>query len=1526
MKLDEAAVILGVSIDADIEVLKQKYKKIALAWHPDKCNDPKAKEKFQQFSIAYTKMIANRTGDNIDEDDSEDENETGDDDVNEMRAFMRMFMDLVGIFNEEKQSTPERKTIDPPAPTTITVRDNEDWSTEEEDDDDDDDDYDDYESDGGDDPDAVWEPMVKHYFHMNLKEEASKERENRITDGTEKESDDTEAKRKLKNAKKRAEKRRKQKEKKMKEAAIKAEEQDLARRQEEEARKEEKERERRLKEEQRIAQEREHQCRQELFRSVAAGDLDKVQRILNDPDNTSIRVTDRSSWDERGGVGLLHWCVSDVLGVDGPAVPSDASGVKLMASRRNIATYICNMRSPSIDLNVTDNEGRNVLHCAARSGDAELLELLIKERSEVSDKRFTSDHLLINSKCSRLGWTPLHYTADQGSLSACRILIHAGALLNIPSNGNSGRDGHEKGAALTLTPLELVQYRLKSKSIGGKGSLLRAVESELTMALDKLEKSRQLREQERLQKQQKVKEEKQKQTLKEEQERELLERKQKQLKEKQETQRLRDIEEEIRRKGTGTSSTTGSVTVATTTTSSSGSSSTKLTGSGSNGNSSSTSSALSQPLSTSASTVSVSTPAATSSSTSSTAAAMKSKKKKSKDISSGGKKKGDGNEVDEEEEENSASSSSYGNNGNGSESTTSHPSRAMPATTANTNTTVPGPVPVVVTEISSRDEVVDYLMAMGFPEQDCLSAVIACGSDIDRCISWLCEKPTATVEEKSSSSGTTTTRQGKSSSSSSSSSSSQDKAGAVAAAVAAQREKDHKEELRRINREWNAKVPQQRAEEEKKKIEAEKKKAAILQFQKQLQQQQSNMPAPTLASTSTARVGSGGMNMNMNMNMKSQLQPQTGYSVSTPNPAGLSSSYLQTMPSAMSSHLGMPPMGGKGLGSTGVSNVTGSGSGSGGYGVSSTGLSSHQLHQYNTNVTTTTSQQQQIPSLPYGSMGLGSGVGGGGMGVTGTGAVAGGRRTPPGYDMAPPGLGAPSSTSQSTMSVYESHFKHLQQQQQQQQTLGMGLSGLGLGLSGSGSGSSNRSRGPVTSIGMSSQLQPQPFSSTTNTTENRQLQQQPHHSLYLQGYSVNLPVPHGPPTSQPRNSYLTSTSTKSRDLDGTGISSQSSYLYNTNTNTNMTTGDWSAALPDFYNTSASDSNNNNNMNENPSQQQQRDFTVEELNAYLNMSLEGGLELSPGAKPFIPQYVGMSSSSSSADTGAQKNMMIGDILGGGGSMGVGGASRSLQSPPNDWTMGSGSSADNMTQAPPGMHLNSSMNMSINMNMSNERDIHGGVGVGVAARDLWLGRSQRQQHQQQQSSLGSQGGVGGGGGGSNDLGLLGHMYSSSEHQLQHQLPSGHHHDDDDDLDVEMDVLKALDMEVLDDNHNHNQSDGGDGMLGDTSSFESFMPREKHSVGLHGLNNTSSIFSNYLSPSVSSLLGGIGRRQHSEGIFSSGDAFGIDVGRYSVATGLNAEDDDIPMGFENTSSYPSLSRFVSHVGSNSNEFSATQNHPER
>lgn len=143
-------------------------------------------------------------------------------------------------------------------------------------------------------------------------------------------------------------------------------------------------------------------------------------------------------------------------------------------------------------------------------------------------------------------------------------------------------------------------------------------------------------------------------------------------------------------------------------------------------------------------------------------------------------------------------------------------------------------------DVVSRDDLLSYLLAMGFPESECLAAISSCGLNVDNAISWLCDRPTpapaapaktkSNVESKetkkvasgkppqppssSSSSSNTTSLNTSSSLSSSASSNTQE----LDAQLKLQKDKEHKEEQRRINRAWNARVPQQRAEEERKKV------------------------------------------------------------------------------------------------------------------------------------------------------------------------------------------------------------------------------------------------------------------------------------------------------------------------------------------------------------------------------------------------------------------------------------------------------------------------------------------------------------------------------------------------------------------------------------------------------------------------------------------------------------------------------------------------------------------------------------
>ena len=113
MRLEEAASVLGVSIDEiTVESLKQTYKKFTQEWDANKVYDTQhqlnhhgliskyidvqtkdeaAKQMFNEVSEAYNKL--NSVMESTD-------SQRGDD-SQEIAAFMRMFMDMVGISDNE---------------------------------------------------------------------------------------------------------------------------------------------------------------------------------------------------------------------------------------------------------------------------------------------------------------------------------------------------------------------------------------------------------------------------------------------------------------------------------------------------------------------------------------------------------------------------------------------------------------------------------------------------------------------------------------------------------------------------------------------------------------------------------------------------------------------------------------------------------------------------------------------------------------------------------------------------------------------------------------------------------------------------------------------------------------------------------------------------------------------------------------------------------------------------------------------------------------------------------------------------------------------------------------------------------------------------------------------------------------------------------------------------------------------------------------------------------------------------------
>jgi hypothetical protein len=512
--------------------------------------------------------------------------------------------------------------------------------------------------------------------------------------------------------------------------------------------------------------------RLDLFEVLRSGECDKVKKFVGDTlDMKSSKSSPLSATLEQRAVvmrelfasqPLLHCCVGQQLS------PHDNNGVTDTSEGRiAIAKYIIGLRYYSVDLGMVDDDGRTALHLAAKKEDISMLKMLLLARDENTEKRSQLD---INAKCTKSGWTPLHYAAGQGDVSAVRLLMEAGASLLVHAVTGKG-----------ATPLEVVKTRLQNANHFSATHIanLQQVAKELSEAVRNVEKIKLQKEAERLLKEEKLAVERKKLAEREEKERELLERKQKQLKGKQERDRLRDLEEESSKKIPKT----GTVILANVS---------KV--------------AIPSISASSSSLDAVISPNITHASASVTSMVLN-----IDDTSKTGKKKKKKDKKNEEE--------------------TSIPMIA------------PVEPKITVVDVASRDELVNHLLAMGFQESDCLAAISLYGKDLDKSLSWLCDNPmvpkgclsSSDVIKSSGVGGGATSGSNcvvshnanmsanvpiAASTSTPKTKASTQSTAQIAAqinfdneAIRLQKETDHKEELRRINRAWN-----QKAEDEKKRV------------------------------------------------------------------------------------------------------------------------------------------------------------------------------------------------------------------------------------------------------------------------------------------------------------------------------------------------------------------------------------------------------------------------------------------------------------------------------------------------------------------------------------------------------------------------------------------------------------------------------------------------------------------------------------------------------------------------------------
>eukprot|EP00981_Chlorochromonas_danica_P013706 scaffold6743_cov158-Ochromonas_danica.AAC.6 len=410
--------------------------KLTMQWDADKCKDPQSKQKYIQITEAYKKLNSVMEG---------KESFRGEDSHQEIAAFMRMFMDMVGI--SENDSIPAAAMtfgmMFGSQPNSM-----DEWSTDEEGDYEEDEDgdflgdeyYEDFPSlTAG--AEGDWEGGGKTFLHDVQTCEEEEEKKIRAT-------------------RKRADKKKKQKEKKTKECKVEEEEMipgphhSLDQLQ--------------AGDKTSILTQRDH-LRSELLHVIMEGQIITFEAMLGldgknvtaSSSSAAVSITDKALADLREDLPLLypvHRCITNYMEEEQRVAKglSETVDLKVLAARRlSMARQLLTVLDPPVDLALYDDQGLSILHKSVLWKDNDFVEMVIQliqndvpPSAAASERRPT---LNVNSRCHRKGWAPLHYAVEVCNLRAMTLLAQAGANLSATSATDK-----------KLTPLELAKTKVKN--------------------------------------------------------------------------------------------------------------------------------------------------------------------------------------------------------------------------------------------------------------------------------------------------------------------------------------------------------------------------------------------------------------------------------------------------------------------------------------------------------------------------------------------------------------------------------------------------------------------------------------------------------------------------------------------------------------------------------------------------------------------------------------------------------------------------------------------------------------------------------------------------------------------------------------------------------------------------------------------------------------------------------------------------------------------------------------------------------
>jgi predicted NUDIX family NTP pyrophosphohydrolase len=181
---------------------------------------------------------------------------------------------------------------------------------------------------------------------------------------------------------------------------------------------------------------------------------------------------------------LLHQCVTALTrGATATSPASTAAAganaeayntamiTALAARRLEVAKYLITFNRPALELSTENSSGLSVLHYAVLNGDLKIAQLVIYSlRLENEDRK---GNLNINSRCHKQGWAPLHYAVDKLDVEAIRLLTQNGANLQ----ATVATDKRQ-------TPMELAKQKLKTANNAGKAAVQAAID-ELQSAIER---------------------------------------------------------------------------------------------------------------------------------------------------------------------------------------------------------------------------------------------------------------------------------------------------------------------------------------------------------------------------------------------------------------------------------------------------------------------------------------------------------------------------------------------------------------------------------------------------------------------------------------------------------------------------------------------------------------------------------------------------------------------------------------------------------------------------------------------------------------------------------------------------------------------------------------------------------------------------------------------------------------------------------------------------------------------------------